>query len=57
MKLKDRATVRLPDEVARALNAYCQDNYVDSSTVLRTALINWEPFKEYLEKEKNKKKH
>jgi metal-responsive CopG/Arc/MetJ family transcriptional regulator len=53
--MKDtRVTVRLPGEIARALDKYCNDNYLDRSTAMRTALINWEPFKEYLEREKNK---
>jgi len=47
-------SVRLPEKIARALDRYCQDNYLNRSTVIRTALINWEPFKEYLEREKNK---
>jgi len=52
--IDQRVSVRLPGEIARALDRYCQDNYLDRSTVIRTALINWEPFKEYLEREKNK---
>ena len=46
--MDQRVTVRLPGEIARALDKYCKDNYLDRSTVMRTALINWEPFKEYL---------
>ena len=49
-----RVAVRLHGEIARALDKYCKDNFLDRSTVIRTALINWEPFKEYLEREKNK---
>lgn len=49
-------SVRLPEKIARALDRYCQDNYLNRSTVIRTALINWEPFKEYLEREKNRNK-
>ena len=41
-------SVRLPGEIARALDRYCQDNYLNRSTVIRTALINWEPLKKYL---------
>ncbi len=52
--MDQRVAVRLPGEIARALDKYCEDNYLDRSTVIRTALINWEPFKEYLEREKNK---
>ena len=56
LKNKDqRVSVRLPSEIARALDKYCEDSYLDRSTVIRTALINWEPFKEYLEREKNNK--
>ena len=50
--MDQRVSVRLPSEIARALVRYCQDNYLDRSTVIRTALINWDPFKEYLEREK-----
>ena len=53
--MDQRVAVRLPGEIARALDKYCEDNYLDRSTVIRTALINWEPFKEYLEREKNNK--
>ena len=53
--MDQRVSVRLPSEIARALDRYCQDHYLDRSTVIRTALINWDPFKEYLNKkiEKN----
>ena len=46
--MNQRVAVRLPDEIARALDKYCKDNYLDRSTVIRTALINWEPLKKYL---------
>jgi len=46
--MDQRVAVRLPDEIARALDKYCKDNYLDRSTVMRTALINWEPLKKYL---------
>ena len=49
--MDQRVSVRLPENIARALDRYCQDNYLNRSTVIRTALINWEPFKEYLERE------
>ena len=49
-----RVSVRLPGEIAQALDKYCEDNFLDRSTAIRMALINWEPFKEYLEREKNK---
>ena len=49
--MDQRVTVRLPGEIARALDKYCEDSYLDRSTVIRTALINWEPFKEYLFRE------
>jgi len=52
--MDQRVAVRLPGEIARALDKYCEDNFLDRSTVIRTAIINWEPFKEYLEREKNK---
>ena len=52
--MDQRVSVRLPSEIARAIDEYCKDNYLDRSTVMRTALINWEPFKEYLERKKNK---
>lgn len=41
-------SVRLPEKIARALDKYCEDNFLDRSTVIRTALINWEPLKKYL---------
>ena len=46
--MDQRVAVRLPDEIARALDKYCKDNYLDRSTAIRTALINWEPLKKYL---------
>ena len=46
--MDQRVAVRLPDEIARALDKYCKDNYLDRSTVMRMALINWEPLKKYL---------
>jgi len=52
--IDQRVSVRLPSKIARAIDVYCKDNYLDRSTVMRTALINWEPFKEYLERKKNK---
>ena len=47
MKQK-HVSVRLPGKVARALEKYCKENFVDRSTVLRTALIHWEPIRKYL---------
>ena len=47
-----RVAVRLHGEIARALDKYCEDNYLDRSTVMRMALINWEPLKKYLKEEK-----
>ena len=54
--MDQRVAVRLHGEIARALDKYCEDNYLDRSTVMRTALINWEPFKEYLERESYKER-
>ena len=54
--MDQRGAVRLHGEIARALDKYCEDNYLDRSTVMRTALINWEPFKEYLERESYKER-
>lgn len=49
MKQK-HVSVRLPSELAQALEKYCQENFVDRSTVLRTAFIQWEPIRKYLER-------
>ena len=35
--MDQRVAVRLPDEIARALNKYCEDNYLNRSTVIRMA--------------------
>ena len=56
MEQRVSVSVRLPGEIAQALDKYCKDNYLDRSTVMRTALINWEPFKEYLERESYKER-
>jgi metal-responsive CopG/Arc/MetJ family transcriptional regulator len=45
-------SVRLPEKIARALDKYCKDNYLNRSAVMRTALVNWEPLKKYLKEEK-----
>jgi len=50
--MDQRVSVRLPGEIARALDKYCEDNYMDRSTVLRTALIHWGPLQKYLNAEK-----
>jgi len=47
-----RVSVRIPGEIARALDNYCCDNYLDRSTVMRTALLKWEPLQKYLEEAK-----
>ena len=49
---QQRVSVRLPEEIARALDQYCKDNYLDRSTVMRTALLHWGPLKKYLKEEK-----
>ena len=49
--MDQRVAVRLPDEIARALDKYCEDNYLNRSTVIRMALINWEPLKKYLKEQ------
>ena len=49
--MDQRVAVRLPDEIARALDKYCEDNYLNRSTVMRMALINWEPLKKYLKEQ------
>ncbi|NLK40079.1 MAG: hypothetical protein GX303_07585 [Clostridiales bacterium] len=50
---QQRVSVRLPGEIARALDKYCDDNYLDRSTVMRTALLHWGPLKKYLKEAKN----
>jgi len=49
--MDQRVSVRLPGEIARALDKYCEDNYLNRSTVMRMALINWEPLKKYLKEQ------
>ena len=49
--MDQRVSVRLHGEIARALDKYCEDNYLDRSTVMRMALINWEPLKKYLKEQ------
>ena len=46
--MDQRVSVRLPEKIAQALDKYCEDNYLDRSTAIRMALINWEPLKKYL---------
>ncbi len=50
---QQRVSVRLPGELARALDAYCKDNYLDRSTVMRTALLLWGPLQKYIKEAKN----
>jgi hypothetical protein len=49
--MDQRVSVRLPEKIAQALDKYCEDNYLDRSTAIRMALINWEPLKKYLKKQ------
>ena len=53
---QQRVSVRLPGEIARALDKYCDDNYLDRSTVMRTALLHWGPLQKYLKGGKKVKK-
>lgn len=52
--MRKHVSVRLPREIYNALEAYCKDNYIDKSTIMRTALIHWEPMQKYLYKERKK---
>ncbi len=49
---QQRVSVRLPGEIARALDKYCDDNYLDRSTVMRTALLHYGPLQKYIKGEK-----
>lgn len=49
---QQRATVRLPGEIARALDKYCKDNYLNRSTVIRMALIHYGPLQKHIKEEK-----
>lgn len=53
---QQRVSIRLPGELARALDAYCKDNYLDRSTVMRTALLHWGPLQKYIKEAKEVKK-
>ena len=50
-----RITVRFEDDLLKALELYCERNFADQSTVIRTALAQWPPVQKILE-EFNKKK-
>jgi hypothetical protein len=50
---QQRVSVRLPGEIARALDKYCDDNYLDRSTVMRTALLHFGPLQKHLKEAKN----
>jgi len=47
-----RVSVRIPGEIARALDKYCDDNYLDRSTVIRMALIHYGPLQKHIKEEK-----
>ncbi len=48
-----RKTVRLDPKLLEALEKYCERNFADQSTVIRTALAQWPPIKKILEEMKN----
>lgn len=41
-------TIRIKDQLLEALEQYCEENYADQSSVIRTALAQWPPIRDIL---------
>lgn len=48
-----RITLRIKDELLEALEIYCEENFADQSSVIRTALAQWPPIKKILDEMKD----
>lgn len=45
-------TVRIKGQLLEALDQYCEENFADQSSVIRTALAQWAPIRAKLEEMK-----
>lgn len=45
-------TLRVKGQLLEALEKYCEENFADQSTVIRTALAQWPPIRAKLEEMK-----
>jgi len=41
-------TIRIKDPLLEALEQYCESNFADQSSVIRTALAQWPPIRDIL---------
>ena len=50
--MEQRVAVRLPGEIARALDKYCEDNYLTGQRSYEWPLINWSHWEKYLKEQR-----
>lgn len=46
-------TVRIKGHLLEALEQYCEENFADQSSAIRTALAQWPPIRDILKQKQN----